>query len=425
MGEFLQQAASGFWGTFSQMSPYLLFGFLIAGFLSIFVPPALVERHLGGRGLWPVVKAAIFGVPLPLCSCGVIPVAASLRRHGASKGATTAFLISTPQTGVDSVLVTYSLMGLAIAVFRPIAAFVSGLLGGAAVTYLDSPEAEEHFNGTACEGACCVRAPGRSRLVSALEYGFVTLPRDIGKALLVGVAIAGLISAIIPNDLFSGWLGTGITGMLVMMGVGIPMYVCATASVPVAAALMAKGVSAGAAIVFLMTGPATNAATIATIWKVMGKRTAGLYLAAVAVTALASGFIMDGFLEVTGSTTHVHVEYMGFSLFNTVSAFALLAILGAAAWTGRRKKGVEPEGAAEMETVLAIEGMHCDHCAWAVEKALSNCGGVERVKVDFASGKATVTGEKVNADELSAKVKGLGYKVRAVESGKKGTGGKA
>jgi uncharacterized membrane protein YraQ (UPF0718 family)/copper chaperone CopZ len=404
------------------MSPYLLFGFLIAGFLSVFVPPALVERHLGGKGLWPVVKAAIFGVPLPLCSCGVIPVAASLRRHGANKGATTAFLISTPQTGVDSILVTYSLMGLAIAVFRPIAAFVSGLLGGAAVTYLDSPEEEGQLNGAACEGACCVTVPGRSKLVSAFEYGFVTLPRDIGKALLVGVAIAGLITAIIPDDLFSGLLGTGITGMLVMMGIGIPMYVCATASVPVAAALMAKGVSAGAAIVFLMTGPATNAATIATIWKVMGKRTAGLYLAAVAVTALASGFIMDGFLKVTGGTTHVHVEYMGFSLFNTLSAFALLAILGAAAWTGRRKKAAEPEGTEEMNTVLAIEGMHCDHCASAVERALSGCAGVECVKVDFASGKATVTGEKVNADELGAKVKGLGYTVRAVEKGKTGTG---
>ena len=302
MPEWLTQIPVDFWQVLGEMSPYLLFGFLVAGVLSVLISPRLIERHLGGRGLWPVLKASAFGVPLPLCSCGVIPVSASLRQHGASKGATTAFLISTPQTGVDSIFVTFSLLGPVYAIFRPLVALVGGVIGGGAVDIIDHDKPGGGPSADECQDECCA-GPDANWLMRMLRYGFVVLPRDIGKTLLVGLVIAALISAVVtPGGHFSrqleSLLGGGILGMLLMMVFGIPVYVCATASVPVAAVLIARGVSPGTALVFLMTGPATNAAALATIWKIMGRRTALCYLATVAVMALASGLLLDYIFKV-------------------------------------------------------------------------------------------------------------------------------
>jgi len=162
-----------FWNTLSEMAPYLLFGFLVSGLLSVWLSPAVVERHLGGRGFMPILKASLFGVPLPLCSCGVIPVAVSLRKHGASKGATVSFLLSTPQTGVDSILVTYSLMGLALAIFRPIAALVTGLFGGVLVDLVEknsnSVEKPQH-----CDQSCC--AADKPKVNPAMHVHGAMLP---------------------------------------------------------------------------------------------------------------------------------------------------------------------------------------------------------------------------------------------------------
>lgn len=320
------------WDTLCEMAPYLLFGFLVAGLLSVFISPEIVERHLGGRGMWPVVKASFLGVPLPLCSCGVIPVAASLRRHGAGRGATTAFLLSTPQTGVDSIVVTYSLMGGLFALVRPVAAFITGLVGGWLVDALagqDCGNAADANPPAPCAGECCaVSARAQNRLTRALCYGFVTLPRDIGKALMAGLIISGVIAAFVPDDFFAGVFGTGLVGMLTMMAVGIPLYVCATGSVPVAAALMLKGVSPGAALVFLMTGPATNAATLAIIWKVLGKKTAVIYLLTLAVCALTSGLLLDYFFQAAGLRMHHHAGHaMIPGLVNNASGVILLAVL--------------------------------------------------------------------------------------------------
>ena len=231
MPEWLINIPGGFWAVLSEMAPYLLLGFFAAGLLSVLISPELVERHLGGRGLAPVLKAAAFGVPMPLCSCGVIPVAASLRRHGASRGATTAFLIATPQDGVDSILVTLSLLGPVFAIFRPLVALVSGLLGGSLVSALASEGQDAGSAAEKCRDACC--APQRQgRLYRVFAYGFGALPRDIGRALLAGLVIAAGISALVPPESLAPYLGGGVVAMLVMMLVGIPVYVCATASVP-------------------------------------------------------------------------------------------------------------------------------------------------------------------------------------------------
>ena len=200
MWERFLDIAREFWGVLTEMSPYLLFGFLVAGILSVFIRPETVERHLGGHGLWPIVKASAFGVPLPLCSCGVIPVAASLRRHGASKGATTSFLMSTPQTGVDSILVTLSLLGPVVAIFRPIVAFVSGVIGGSVVSLTQKNDPSTVETVEKCHDSCCsTDGPVHGKLMRVLRYGFVTLPRDIAKPLLAGLVIAGLIAVLVQR----------------------------------------------------------------------------------------------------------------------------------------------------------------------------------------------------------------------------------
>jgi uncharacterized protein len=413
--DFISGFALSIWDTLREMSPFLLFGFLMAGLLSILVRPDLVERHLGGRGPWQVIKAAVFGVPLPLCSCGVIPVAASLRRHGAGAGATTSFLISTPQTGVDSIMVTLSLLGPVFALFRPILAFLSGLFGGLLVNvfgYEKGAAPEEH---AACTAECCTEVEGRSRLVRALKYGFITLPRDINKALIVGIFIAGIISAVFPPNSLAGLLGGGIVSMVIMMAVGIPIYVCATASVPIAAALIAKGASPGAALVFLMTGPATNAATIATVWKIMGKRIAGIYLIAVAVSALASGLILDAIFKARG----IHeITAMGWMMPGSISALCAVLLLGVlvAAFFQPTRAGERLDGSAKGRLLrLTIEGMTCSHCAEAIRRALIESGGVDSAEVDLKKGEAAVVGTDFDTSKLKEAVEALGYKVIGTE----------
>jgi len=435
-----------FWSVLGQMSPYLLFGFAVAGALSLLISARTVERHLGGPGFWPVFKAALFGVPLPLCSCGVIPVSASLHRKGASRGATVAFLISTPQTGVDSIMVTFSLLGLTLAIFRPVAALVSGVLGGLLVAYTvkqagspgraaSAPVAEAAAEPAAChDGACAAphddddvehRPKGwPARLKQAAVYGFVDLPEDIGRSMLAGLIIAAVITAIIPPDFFTGVLSGGVLAMLVMMALGVPMYVCATASVPIAAALVAKGVSPGAALVFLMTGPATNAATIATVWRTMGKKTAVLYLVAVAGTALASGLTLDYLFPAAGgwvSHDHDHdMARMSLGPAQTAMAIILLAVLIAGAvrsYLPRHKDVVSPKDMPAMEINPTIElkigGMTCNHCRMAVERALKEVPGSLTVDVDLRAGRAAVTGA-ADPLELIKAVQSVGYRAEVL-----------
>ncbi len=318
------------WGTLQEMAPYLLFGFAVAGVLSVVISADTVARHLGGRGLGSVLRAAIYGVPLPLCSCSVIPVTLTLRRQGASRGAATAFLLSTPQTGVDSIMVTYGMLGPLLAVYRPLTAFLTGVIGGGLVNALtrsqpDTPPPPE------AHCACCKdgeHVKPVNPVLRALRHGFVTLPADVGGSMLVGLLVAGLIAAFVPDALFEGVLGSGLVGMLAMMAFGIPLYVCATASVPIAAALIAKGVDPGVALVFLMTGPATNAAGIAAVWKMMGRRTALIYLGTTAGTALAAGFALDLLIATTPLSVPVpcHTEHAD-PFLPSLFAVALIMVL--------------------------------------------------------------------------------------------------
>jgi uncharacterized membrane protein YraQ (UPF0718 family) len=337
MADFIKSIIIDFWGTVAEMSPYLLFGFFMAGILSVLISQRLVEKHLGGRGIWPLLKASLFGIPLPLCSCGVIPVSMSLHKHGASKGSTISFLLSTPQTGVDSIFVTLSLLGPIFAIFRPLAALVTGITGGTLVDVFGQSAQDENKAPQESSDESRTGEKNTSRVGKGLKYGFVTLPRDIGKALIVGLVIAAVISALIPEGYFAGKLGPGILQMVVMMFLGIPVYVCATASVPVAAALILAGLTPGAALVFLMTGPATNAASFATIWKVLGKVTAIIYLATVAGCAILSGILLDYIAAGVDLEIVSRPGWMLPSIVKYISAVVLMAVL-IFAILGRRKQ---------------------------------------------------------------------------------------
>ncbi len=406
--EFLREL----WANLAQMAPWLLFGFLVAGALSVVISPDLVHEHLGrarGRFL-PVAKAVAFGVPLPLCSCGVIPVTASLVTSGASRGAAVGFLISTPQTGVDSVVVTYSFLGPVFAVIRPLVALVSGLMGGWAVELLEpGPLRRAHAQAQSCGGGGCMVGQGRGgKVVQAISYGLGRLPEDIGKALVVGLAVAAGIATLVPENYFAGLLGPGLMPKLGMMLVGMPIYVCATASVPVAAALIAKGVAPGTALVFLMTGPATNAATFTVIWRLVGRRAGIVYLLTVGLAALGAGTLLDVLIPPAQVQAVVHPGAMLPGWLTNGAGVVLVGVLARAIWAARAR--IRQAREAGMDFTLKIEGMSCSHCAAAVQRAIAACEGVEEVNVELASGTATVKG---NADpaKLAEAVEQVGYKV--------------
>lgn len=274
----------------NKMSPYLLLGFLLAGVMHAFVPSRLYRRYLGGSSLRSVVNAALLGVPLPLCSCGVIPTAMSLRKEGASKGAAVSFLIATPQTGVDSIIATYSLMGLPFALLRPIAAFVTALVGGQMVNIFDKKDSEMAGEVVATEEK---KLSFSQKIIAALRYAFVDMMQDIGRWLVIGLVVAGLITVFVPDSFFALFADNSLLSMLIVLLFAMPMYLCATGSIPIAVALMMKGLSPGTALVLLMAGPAVNAASMLVVGKVLGRRTLLLYLASIIGGAMAFGVGVD------------------------------------------------------------------------------------------------------------------------------------
>jgi uncharacterized membrane protein YraQ (UPF0718 family)/copper chaperone CopZ len=426
MADLLVEVARETWLVAAQMAPWLLLGFLVAGVLSTVIDPVWLERHLGGRGFGPVLKASAFGVPLPLCSCGVIPVAASLRAHGASRAATTAFLLSTPQTGVDSILITWTMLGPVFAIFRPVVALVTGLVGGGLVqAFVPEPPKAMPPAFPLAPPAAKPRAGAGGRLRAALAYGLITLPADLGRPLLLGVVLAGLIGAVVPPDFVARYAVPGPLSIFMMMIIGIPLYVCATASVPLAAGFIFMGLSPGAALAFLIAGPATNAATLTTIGRVLGRRALGLFLLTIAVGAFASGLLLDALLPWLGrampglEAMPPHHEHA--SVWSQFAAIALTAIVAHAWWRARRpqpagQRGAAPSAAAPAASTrtFAVEGMHCSHCVQSVSRAIGELAGVVGCQVDLEAGRARVTGTGLDSAAVIAAVEALGFRARAL-----------
>ncbi len=294
------------WELLRESSIYVLFGIFVAGLMRVFVRPEAVSRHLGKGKVTSVLKAAALGVPVPLCSCGVLPAAVSLKRQGASNGATTAFLISTPESGVDSIALTYALLDPVMTVARPVAAFATAAVAGIAENMLGAEKDEKSVQpdlhctvDNCCDGVDCLPEVHKShhtffeKLKAGFSYALFELWEDIASWFLLGLVLAGVITALIPSDLLAKHLGGGLPAMLIMLAVGIPLYICATASTPIAAALILKGVSPGAALVFLLAGPATNVTSLTVLFGLLGKRATAIYLASIAVVSVACGLALD------------------------------------------------------------------------------------------------------------------------------------
>tara|TARA_B110000263_G_scaffold190828_1_gene168623 strand:- start:527 stop:1774 length:1248 start_codon:yes stop_codon:yes gene_type:complete len=397
---------------FIEMAPYLILGFLLSGFLYIFTSKEMITKNIGAPGFMSVLKASILGVPMPLCSCGVIPVATSMYKRGATKGATLSFLISTPQTGVDSILLTLNQMGPQFAIIRPIVALITGVIGG---LFGDLIGDKDYQAKTKVD-----HSHESKSLKDGMKYAFITLPQDIINPLIKGIMISGLIIVLIPHEFFNllkdDYNVTGIIAMFIIALASVPMYVCATASVPIAMALISKGLEPGAAFVFLMAGPATNAATISVIMNSLGKKIVYVYISVIFISSIIFGLLINAFLDPNSlpmNMSHPHSHNMLWNVFKYISVIVMLVITGYAIFnqfTNKTKsdKLIKSQIA---DLSLIVKGMTCNHCKETVMDAIQSCDGVEEVKIDLESGQTLIDGTTINEQKIIESINGVGFSV--------------
>ncbi|MBD3797702.1 MAG: SO_0444 family Cu/Zn efflux transporter [Campylobacterales bacterium] len=317
----------------NEMAPYILFGLLFAGFLHEVVPDTIVKNHLGENSFFSVIKAAFFGIPLPVCSCGVIPLAAGLKKSGASNGSVLSFLISTPITGVDSILATYGMFGWAFTVYRVFTSVVISIIAGIIANFYAKKEiaqtVEEQHTSCCSSGSCCSSSSKSEKKFSikgVFQYAFVTLLGDIASPLFVGLLLGALITIAIPQNLSEVLLEYAWLSYIIVILIAVPMYVCATASLPIAAGLMLAGVSPGAAFVFLSAGPATNTVTIGVVKEMLGKTTLYIYLGTIIVGSVLFGLVLDYLFASVDikEIIHLHEEAGFIEIFSSIVLSILL-----------------------------------------------------------------------------------------------------
>ncbi|MFV0365601.1 MAG: permease [Mangrovibacterium sp.] len=416
MTTYLSQFFLDFVKILAEMAPYLLLGFFFAGLLYAFIPKRKIERYFNGNPLKSSVLASLFGIPLPLCSCGVIPTSTALYKNGASKSGTVSFLISTPQTGVDSILATFSLLGLPFAIIRPVAALITGVTGGLITSVITKNE-------TPPASSSSEEAPQRSliqKIKSVFQYGFVDFIQDISQWLLIGLGLAALISALIPDNFFELLNLPPFVQMLLILVVSVPLYICATGSIPLAAVLIMKGISPGAAFVFLMAGPATNAATITMIGKVLGKRSLFSYLGSIIVGALAFGLLIDyalpseWFQVVNQHAGHQHGDALTWWQIASAVVLSLLIINGYIQKKRQQQMAnLNSTKDTNIETAtIKVEGMTCNHCKMNVEQNLEKLDFVHNAKVNLGEKTVSITGNHLELAKAKATINALGYEVK-------------
>jgi len=423
-----------------EMAPWLLFGLVFAGLLKVYFPQKHIDKYLGKPNAKSAVNASLLGVPMPLCSCGVIPTGISFFKNGASRGATNSFLISTPQTGVDSIFATYSMLGWPFAVLRPIVAFTTGIFGGILTNWLikEPPKPKVPVNllfaglkldvkkAGKTEANCddvdcgCHTSPKKEShsLIRAANYAFVELLQDISKWLILGFMAAALISVLLPDDFFSMFRGYGIFEILIILAASVPIYVCATGSIPIAAVLLMKGVSPGAALVFMMAGPATNVATITVIGKTMGRKSMFIYLGSIIGGAIFFGLLTNWLIPadfILSKMNHMaHGEahemlpgWVGIS----ASVFLFLAII-----SGYFIERIQKSKKMTLDKfqTIRVEGMTCSHCEAAITRNLGKVQGIEEVVADKNTSQVKMKGAKINLAEVEQIVTDLGYQYKGV-----------
>ena len=387
-----------------EMAPYLLLGFLIAGVLHVFVPQKFYANYLSRKNRLSVLWAALLGVPLPLCSCGVIPTAIGLRNEKASKGAIASFLIATPQTGIDSILATFSLMGLGFAIIRPVAALITGVCGGLLVNRLVREDDTVEESDASCQ------VERSNRLWRVVKYAYYDMIRDIGLRLLIGLVVAALIQVAVPDEFFLSFGSQPLLQMMVILTIAVPMYICSTGSIPVAAALMMKGLSPGAALVMLMAGPAVNLASILVVHKSMGRRFTLIYLMTIVVFAVFFGLLLNATCLDFSVASHdaccmtsalpSPFKLVCATVLTLLIVFALMMKLFSKFTT---KKPLDPD-----VTVYRVEDMHCSHCEAAVVRAVEDVPGVEKAKASASANTLTIKGPATE-EAIRKAVEGVGY----------------
>ncbi|MBN1407635.1 MAG: permease [Calditrichaceae bacterium] len=398
---------------FNEISIYLVFGFVVAGILHVLFPDSIVRKHLGRGSFGSVLKSTIFGIPLPLCSCGVVPVATSLRRSGASKGSVVSFLISTPQVGADSFMITYSLIGWVFAIFRIIASLITAFFAGILINIFD----KEKVDPSAHDPNISVPETSyRDRIKSFPNYIEYELFGSIANYLVIGLIIAGLIGVFVPDGFFETYLGNSFLSMLLMLVVGIPMYVCASASTPIAASLLMKGISPGAALVFLLTGPATNAVSFSAVTKIVGKKSTTIYMASIAVVSLALGYALNLFSDSFGimdSMMHHHHETIPFWLKITGSILMIMMFTWYYVKLYIVGRFMKTDNSIKIDKIqLDVQGMTCMHCAGTVKKAVESVKGISEVNVMLNNNRVEFLSDnpgKIN--QVKQKIKAAGYEV--------------
>jgi len=404
-----------------EMAPYLLFGFLSAGILKEFISAEKIAGHLGKSSLGSVVKAALFGIPLPLCSCGVIPPTMALRNAGASKGSVLSFLIATPTTGVDSIFATYSLLGPVFAIYRVFASFFAGIFSGFSANLLESknaapPNPAKHTTQTNIK----IKISLLSRIQKIFSYAFVELMSDIGKWLVIGILIGGVITFLIPADFFQSSFTSPWQALLLILLVSVPLYVCATGTIPIAAALMLKGLNPGAAFVLLLAGPATNAVTITVISRYLGKRTTVIYLVTLVLSSLGLGFLLD-FIWTRFDLAYSFQHHMGHQMLpgwlETGSAVVLTVLLlyvliKNQIVSSAHKKEEFIVKDSDIQTDLIVPGMTCNNCVNHVKNALVNLSGIENVAIDLKTKNVTIVhNNNITKNQMVLVVEKSGYQV--------------
>lgn len=323
-----------FWNMVIESAPWLLLGYLLAGIIKQVIPTEWVHKQLAKPGFVSIAKGALIGAPLPLCSCGVIPTALAIRKAGASKGATSSFLVATPETGVDSISFSYAMLGPIFAIARPISALMSAIVAGLLVNSFDKDELvveSEQASSSCCsskQAEATVELSLGQKLVGAVQYGYGQMIADTAKWLIIGLVAAALITAVVPQSFFLRW-GDGLLAMVIMVIVGLPMYICATASTPVAAGLLFAGISPGAALVFMLTGPATNIATMGVIKEQLGMKSLIAYMVGVIVTAITCGMLLNQLYQVFAWPLQISIMEHGESylLWRQLAALLLVALL--------------------------------------------------------------------------------------------------
>ena len=404
------------WEICLEMAPFLILGFVFSGIISVFIDDTLVYKQIGQKKFSSIIKSTLMGIPLPLCSCGVIPVAATLKDYGASKGATTSFLVSTPQTGIDSIFLTYGMLGPVFAIFRPVAAFVSGIFCGIVVNTIDNdnvmqPKSETKFSKNS--------ATIFEKIKVGVEYGFLTLPKDIVVPLFQGLLIAACIGYFIPPDFIASFLSSNsFLEYFVMLIVSLPLYVCATASIPIALVLFMKGVSPGAVFVFLMAGPATNASSIAVIGNIMGKKILYLYISLIASTAVFFGIIFDLFFQIDKNiiSKHIHDHNHDNTFYIILTIF--FGVIMANAYRSKLKKEVPKMNTSELSNEdhidsldFIVNGMTCSHCKESVESSIKSIDEKIETFVNLSTGEVSIKGFSIDKIKVKEKIESRGFTV--------------